>query len=108
MDQELESGKIGGYLENRSTGERMAIREENGTFVYDVKLDNGEVRAIILDSGAGCNVWPNSMIVQGTEVRGKNASLKMVAANGTRIANYGRQMIKFQGVRSISSFQRPM
>jgi hypothetical protein len=48
------------------------------------------------------------MIVQGTEVRGKNASLKMVAANGTPIANYGRQMIKFQGVKSVSSFQRPM
>ena len=108
MDQDLESGKIGGYIENRSTGEKMAIREDNGTFVYDVKLDNGEVCAIILDSGAGCNVWPSSKVVKGAELRNKNDSLKMVAANGTPIANYGRQMVKFQGVKSTSGFRGPM
>ena len=108
MDQEAETGKIGGYLENRSTGERMEIREENGTFVYDVRLESGEVCTIILESGVGCNVWPNKKMVQGAEMRSKNESLKMVAANGTPIANYGRQVIKFQGVKSTTDFQRRM
>ena len=60
MDMNDATGEVGGYIENRATGERMQIREANGTFVYDVKLENGEVCTITLDSGAGCNVWPRS------------------------------------------------
>ena len=103
LDLDDKSGEVTGFLENRATGERMAIREQNGTVVYDVVLESGELCTIILDSGAGCNVWPKSKHVPGAEKRPKNEELKMIAANGTPIENFGRQLVKFQGMRSENS-----
>ena len=48
----------GSYIENMETGERMAVRIEKGTFVFDVELEDGEISTITLVSGAGCHVWP--------------------------------------------------
>ena len=38
--------------------ECMIVQIENGTYVFDVELDNGDMAKVTLDSGAGCNVWP--------------------------------------------------
>ena len=81
----------------------MKIREADGTFVYDVVLEGGEVCTVTLDSGAGCNVWPKSKRVKGAVMMPRNEALRMIAANGTPIENYGRQRVKFQGVKAEGS-----
>ena len=43
---------------NITTGERIGLRVEKGTFVFDVEFMDGEAGTITLDSGAGVNVWP--------------------------------------------------
>ena len=45
----------------------MEVREENGVFVMDVQFDDETVDVIILDSGAGCNVWPTDIQVETKE-----------------------------------------
>ena len=47
-----------GYIENVKTKERMMVRVENKTYVFDVQLEDGDVTTVTLDSGAGCHVWP--------------------------------------------------
>ena len=85
------------YVEKVDTGERMKIRRENGTFVIDVQFVNGDYGAITLDSGAGVNVWPKQKLQDG-KIMPKKEGLRMVAANGTDIQNYGQKEIKFRGV----------
>ena len=46
----------GSYIENRQSGEKMEVRVQKDTFVFDVQFEDGEQGAITLDSGAGCNV----------------------------------------------------
>ena len=98
MERHENDQMIGGYVENTVTKERMKLREQGGTFVYDVQLGNGEYCTITLDSGAGCNVWPMNKRVEGTPVRPKDPDLKMMAANGTEIENVGKQLVKFRGI----------
>jgi hypothetical protein len=91
MDEE------GSYIENKQTGERMEVRVESDTFVFDVEFQNGEQGTITLDSGAGCNVWPHGKLRE-VPMRPKNPALRMTAANGTEIQNCGRKLIQFRGV----------
>ena len=56
----------GGYIENRVTGERMKIRVERNTYVYDVQMEDGAMVTVTLDSGAGCNVWPRGLKAGGS------------------------------------------
>ena len=86
------------YVEKVDTGERMKIRRANGTFVMDAQFVNGDFGSITLDSGAGGNVWPMMKQPEG-KVMPRKAGLRMVAANGTSIQNYGQQEIKFRGVQ---------
>ena len=44
LDMNAVTGEVGGYLQNLATGERMALREANGTIVYDVRLDDEDLR----------------------------------------------------------------
>ena len=46
------------FIENSTTGERIGLRVEKGTFVFDVEFKDGEAGRITLDSGARVNVWP--------------------------------------------------
>ena len=71
------------------------------TFVMDAQFVNGECESITLDSGAGVHVWPKTKQPEG-KVLPRKAGLRMVAANGTNIQNYGQKEICFRGVE-----QRP-
>jgi hypothetical protein len=88
----------GGFIENVQSGEKMKIRVENNTFVYDVQLEDGTMVVVTLDSGAGCNVWPRNLQVSGSELTPKQPGMKMVAANGTPIVYHGQRLVKFRGV----------
>jgi hypothetical protein len=96
-----EDGKS--YVENISTGERMKLSIEKGTFVFEVQFsDDGEMGKITLDSGAGVSVWPKKLKTN-LKMLPKDASLRMIAANGTPIENYGKKVIKFKGIQSAFS-----
>ena len=87
------------FVENVKTGERMRLREQKGVYVFDVQYGGGEEGTITLDSGAGVSVWPKDMTDYATEILPKKPNLKMVAANGTPIENYGRAKVVLKGRR---------
>jgi hypothetical protein len=91
------------YVENIASGERMKLTKENGTFVFEVMFsDDGTMGKITLDSGAGVSVWPKGM-KPNLELLPKDEGLKMIAANGTKIANYGKKVVKFKGLQAAFS-----
>ena len=82
---------------NLDTNERIKIRKEKGTYVFDVQYTEGdEVGTVTLDSGASVSVWPKSLLPT-VKMEPKKEGLRMVAANGTPIKNYGQKLIKFRG-----------
>ena len=87
------------YIENTQIGEKIELRVDRGTYVFDVEFENGEVGAITLDSGAGVSVWPEGMQDQ-IPLMPKDPKLKMTAANGSVIENLGTKVIKFRGVEA--------
>ena len=98
----------GEYIQNIQTGERMMIKIENGTYVFDVKLDDGDVAKVTLDSGAGCNVWPRGRSAGASEMMPKKSGVNMVAANGTHIGHYGQKQVRFRGIRTKPGFSGRM
>ncbi len=91
------------YVENIITGERMLLKKDKGTYIFEVKyLDDGKMGSIALDSGAGVSVWPMKM-KKDVETFPKKAGLNMIAASGTKINNYGHNMIKLKGRQSAFS-----
>ena len=96
----------GGYIENKSTGEKMSLRIENETYVYDVQLEDGSVVAVTMDSGAGCSVWPKGKPAGKSILEPRKPGMKMTAANGTDIGYYGQRTIRFRGI-DASPFTRP-
>ena len=94
----------GSYVENTSTKERMMFYlSEQNTFKFDVQYPNGAEGALTLDIGAGASVWPHAMHPEVPRLK-STAGLRLIAANGTEIANYGRAAIKSRGVRSKPVF----
>jgi hypothetical protein len=88
------------YVENVLTGERMLLKKERGTFVFEVEfLDDGGTGHITLDSGAGVSVWPKKLKTE-LKTLPKKAGLNMIAANGTKIENFGQKLITFKGLKS--------
>jgi hypothetical protein len=87
----------GSFIENERTGERMPLRTERGTFVFDVTYVGGQRGTITLDSGAGVNVWPESLLKE-VPTGPPEAGLKMTAANGTSIPSKGTKVIEFSPV----------
>ena len=85
------------YIENIQTREKMALRKDQGVFVFDVKYEDGGMGVITLDSGAGVSVWPKGWKPH-IKVEPKKPGLKMVAANGTEIENIGQKRVLFRGV----------
>jgi hypothetical protein len=104
----------GGYIENKSTGERMEVRIERNTYVYDVQLEDGDEVTVTLDSGAGCNVWPRGKRAADSKLLPKQPGMSMKAANGTEITYYGQRVIRFRGMEEEEKgeetlgFTRPM
>ena len=94
--------KGGSFIENVATGERMKVRVERGTYVFDVKYNNGEHGSITLDSGEGVNVWPEDML-KDIPLRPPEPGLKMTAANGTEIPNLGCKVVEFVASEPIFS-----
>jgi len=86
----------GSYILNKATGETMEVMTRKDTFVFDVQFESGEVDTITLDSGAGVHVWPRSRLPE-VPLLPKADGLRMIAANGSEIKNYGRKLIKFRG-----------
>ena len=84
------------YIENHETGERIGLRVERGTYVFDVEYLDGEAGTITLDSGAGVNVWPEE-VQKNVPMLPKDPRLRMTAANGSEIENLGVKVIKFRG-----------
>jgi hypothetical protein len=85
------------YVENIKTKEKMRLRKEKGVCVIDVKYEDGKEGVITLDSGAGVSVWPRGMRKE-VKMMPRKEGLRMVAANGTEIENFGQKIIKFQGM----------
>ena len=89
------------FVENMKTGERMRLREQKGVYVFDVQYRGGEEGTITLDSGAGVSVWPQEMADYAAEMLPKKPNLRMVAANGTPIENYGRAKVVLRGRKPV-------
>ena len=85
------------FIENTSTGEKIELRIESGTYVFDVEYEDGELGTITLDSGAGVNVWPQGLQAH-VPMQPKDPKLRMTAANGSSIENLGTKVIHFMGV----------
>jgi hypothetical protein len=90
------------YIENIKTGERMKMRIERGTYMFDVMYAGGSEGSITLDSGAGVNVWPEGML-PAVPLRPPEPGLRMTAANGSEIPNIGSKLIEFQGFEPVFS-----
>ena len=54
-----------------------------------------------MDSGAGVSVWPREMADYAAEMLPKKPNLKMIAANGTPIENYGRAKVVLRGRKPV-------
>ena len=91
----------GGYIESIATGDRIALRLEQGVYVFDVVLPSGEKAVIALDSGAGVCVWPESWQVDAV-LEAKDENLSMIAANGTQISNIGQKVILFRAMKPFT------
>ena len=74
----------------------------HNTFCFDVQYPDGTECAITLDSGAGASVWPRKL-QKDVPLLKKADGMRLIAANGTEIANYGRAAIKFRGIRCDSN-----
>jgi hypothetical protein len=84
----------GSFIEHEKTGERIPLRVERGTFVFDVQYQGGTCGTITLASGAGVNVWPEHLLTE-VPMGPPDAGLRMTAANGTQIASCGTKLIEF-------------
>ena len=71
---------------------------ERGVYVFDAKYEDCTTGAMALDSGAGVNVWPQDWW-NDAKMEQKALGLKMVAANGTEIANLGQKVIRFNAIQ---------
>ena len=85
------------FILNLDTNERIKIRKEKGTYVFDVQYTEcDEVGTVTLDSGASVSVWPRVLLPK-VKMEPKKEGLRMVAANGTPIKNYGQKLIRLRG-----------
>jgi len=95
----LEEG--GSFIQSVSTGEKIALRVERGVYVFDAKYEDGSTGTMALDSGAGVCVWPQDWKTDAP-MEPKAPGLRMVAANGTEIANLGQKVIRFNAIQPFA------
>jgi hypothetical protein len=87
--------KNGAYIQSDASGEKMPLRVERGTFVFDVEYADGSPGTITLDSGAGVNVWPEHLL-PSVPMSPPEPGLRMTAANGTEIPSRGVKTVEFK------------
>jgi hypothetical protein len=78
------------------------MRKDRGTFVIDVDFEKG---VITVDSRAGVSAWPRKML-KDVPMGPRNEGLRMMAANGTPMANLGTKLIQFRGTECQADFAR--
>ena len=88
----------GGFIENKKTGETMLMYIKDETYVYDVQLDDDAIVTVTMDSGAGCSVWPKGLTAGQSKLEPPKPGMRMSAANGTEIKNYGQRCVRFRGI----------
>ena len=96
----------GSYIENEATGDRMPLRIERGTFVFDVEYNGGKDGTITLDSGAGVSVWPEHLLPE-VPLMPPEAGLRMTAANGTEIPSRGVKVVEFKSKVAAGAAGQP-
>ena len=65
--------------------------------MFDVVYEQtGETDVATVDSGAGVSVWPKNKMPE-LRLESKQKGLKMVAANGSAIENFGQKTVAFRG-----------
>ena len=65
--------------------------------MFDVQYTEGDEAGIVtLGPGASVNVWLNNLLPK-VKIQPKKVGLRMIAANGTEIKNYGQKLVKFRG-----------
>ena len=87
----------GSFRQSVATGEKIALRVERGVYVFDATYEDCSTGTMALDSGAGVNVWPQDWW-SDAPMEPKVLGLKIVAANGTEIANLGLKVIRFNAI----------
>ena len=95
-----------GFIQSVATGEKINLRVERRVYVFDAKFADGTTGAMALDSGAGVNVWPKDWW-NDAKMEQKAPGLKMVAANGTEIANLGQKVIRFNAIKPADFAGQP-
>ena len=88
----------GSYIENKETKEKMKLRVDRGVYVFDATYEDGAIGVITLDSGAGVHVMPMDF-QKKVKMQPKQPGLKLSAANGSDIENYGTKTLKFKGTK---------
>ena len=68
------------FIENSTTGKRIGLRVEKGTFVFDVEFKDGEGHDHVGLRGLG----------QRVAMLPRDPRLRMTAAKGSEIQNYDR------------------
>ena len=82
------------FIQNKDTGDKIMLRkvEGRGSYLMDVKFQNGKSTVITVDSGAEVSVcpygWGQEFGLQEPEKR-----CNMIGANGTPIAHYGQRKV---------------
>ena len=89
------------FIVNKITGDKILLRPNGkGSYLMDVKFENGGKTAITLDSGAEESVCPRDW---GSQFGLQKADqwLNFKGANGSKIDHYGQRSVKV-----FSPFQR--
>ena len=82
---------------NIKTKWKMFLKKERGVYVLDVVFNvaGGKRKGqIVIDSGAAECVMPQDFLKE-LKVRPAAEGVKLVAANGEEIGNYGRKGVNF-------------
>jgi hypothetical protein len=83
----------------------MSMRKDSGSFVIDVEFKNGDTRVVTMDSGSGVSDWQKELL-KDVPMGPCNEGLRMRAANGTPMANFGVKLIQLRGTEFDSGFAR--
>ena len=85
------------YVMNIKTKHRIPLKKRNGVFIMEVWFIVGDQRVngeISVDSGASECLMPKEMLPH-LENMAATSGVRVAAANGAELGNYGRKMVTF-------------